>query len=171
MPEPSESSRGEIGVEIVDIYTSTGHDFKGRHGLQRENHAVAAHDSVECVAGKGLVGDRYFGFQDGYKGQITFFSAEVVDLAREHFGVPDFCPSVFRRNVIIRGVDLPGLVSQEFNLGGVRFEGTEECRPCYWMDQALAVGTEEFLQGRGGLRARILTSGTLQRGVTTLRQA
>lgn len=171
MPEPSESSRGEIGVEIVDIYTSTGHDFKGRHGLQRENHAVAAHDSVECVAGKGLVGDRYFGFQDGYKGQITFFSAEVVDLAREQFGVPDFCPSVFRRNVIIRGVDLPGLVSQEFSLGGVRFEGTEECRPCYWMDQALAAGAEEFLQGRGGLRARILSSGTIERGPTTLRQA
>ncbi len=166
MSEPSEASGEKI--EIVDLYTSAGHDFKGHHGLARENHAVEPHDSVECVAGKGLIGDRYFGFEDGYKGQITFFSAEVVDAARDEFGVPDFCASAFRRNVIVRGVDLPELVGREFTLAGVRFEGSEECRPCYWMDQALAPGAEEFLEGRGGLRARILTSGTIERGPATL---
>ncbi|TFG66199.1 MAG: molybdenum cofactor biosysynthesis protein [Gemmatimonadales bacterium] len=170
MLERDESAEDGHQVEVVDIFTSPGHDFKGRHGLHRENYPVKAHDRVECVAGRGLVGDRYFGFHDGYKGQITFFSAEVVDAARNHFDVPDFCPSVFRRNVIVRGADLPGLVRQEFNLGGVQFEGTEECRPCYWMDEALAPGAEDFLQGRGGLRARILTSGTIERGLATLRK-
>lgn len=168
MSEPSESSSEGVEIEIVDLYTSAGHDFKGRHGLPRENHAVEPHDSVECVAGKGLVGDRYFGLEDDYKGQITFFSAEVVDAARDEFGVPDFCASAFRRNVIVRGVDLPGLIGREFTLAGVRFEGSEECRPCYWMDQALAPGAEDFLRGRGGLRARILSSGTIERGPATL---
>ncbi|MFQ5890663.1 MAG: MOSC domain-containing protein [Gemmatimonadota bacterium] len=157
-----------FGVAIAHIFTSPGHDFKGRHGLPRENHGVESHDRVECVAGKGLVGDRYFGFEDQYKGQITFFSAEVVRKAREHFGLPSFSPSVFRRNVIVERVDLQALVGREFTVGGVRFFGSEECSPCYWMDQALVPGTEEFLRGRGGLRARILTSGTLTRGQAEL---
>ena len=34
-----------------------------------------------------------------------------------------------------------------------------------WMDEAIAPGAEALLQGRGGLRARILTSGTLRVGL------
>ena len=45
---------------------------------------------------------------------------------------------------------------------GVRFHGTQECKPCYWMDRAIAPGAEKFLKGRGGLRARILSDGTLR---------
>jgi MOSC domain-containing protein YiiM len=45
---------------------------------------------------------------------------------------------------------------------GVAFIGTGECRPCYWMDQALAPGAEAALRGRGGLRAQILTNGRLR---------
>ena len=155
-------------IEVVNIFTSPGHDFRGRHGMSRETHPVNSVERAECVAGKGLVGDRYYDLDDGHKGQVTFFSEEVVEAARDHFEVPDFCPSAFRRNVLVRGVDLPALVGREFVLGDVRFEGSEECRPCYWMDEALAPGAEEFLAGRGGLRARILRSGTLERGRTTL---
>jgi MOSC domain-containing protein YiiM len=38
----------------------------------------------------------------------------------------------------------------------------EECRPCYWMNRAIAPGAEEFLKGRGGLRAKILCDGELR---------
>jgi MOSC domain-containing protein YiiM len=64
--------------------------------------------------------------------------------------------------VITRGVDLNDLIGQEFDVQGVRFLGTEECRPCYWMDGAFAPGAQEFLKGRGGLRARILSDGSLR---------
>jgi MOSC domain-containing protein YiiM len=70
-------------------------------------------------------------------------------------------PALARRNVITRGVDLNELIGQEFELQGVRFLGIEECRPCYWMDGAFAPGAQEFLKGRGGLRAKILTDGKL----------
>ena len=45
------------------------------------------------------------------------------------------------------------LVGAEFEVQGVRFVGTEECKPCYWMDSALGPGAENWLKGRGGLRA------------------
>jgi MOSC domain-containing protein YiiM len=49
-------------------------------------------------------------------------------------------------------------------LQGVRFAGVEECRPCYWMDQAVGPGADAWLRGRGGLRARIVSDGPLRLG-------
>jgi MOSC domain-containing protein YiiM len=61
-----------------------------------------------------------------------------------------------------RDVDLNELIGQDFEIQGVPFHGTEECRPCYWMDRAIAPGAEEFLKGHGGLRAKILADGDLR---------
>ena len=155
-------------VTITHLFTSTGHDFKGRHGLDRENHGVVEHDRVECVAGRGIVGDRYFDKPEGHRGQVTFFDEAVAKGARAHFDLAPFSPSVFRRNVVLDGADLESLVGREFEIGGVRFEGTESCTPCYWMDQALVPGTETFLEGKGGLRARVLRSGPLSVGEAEL---
>ena len=116
---------------------------------------------IECVARRGIRGDRYFDFKDDYKGQITFFSLDVFDELCAALGVHDCSPAAVRRNVITHDVDLNELIGQDFEIQGVHFHGTQECRPCYWMDRAIATGAEEFLKGRGGLRARILTSGKL----------
>ena len=116
---------------------------------------------IECVAGRGIRGDRYFDHKDDYKGQITFFSLEVFTELCSALQIQACSPSLARRNVITSGVDLNELIAQEFEVQGVRFLGMEECRPCYWMDGAFAPGAQEFLKGRGGLRAKILTDGNL----------
>ena len=117
---------------------------------------------IECVDRRGIRGDRYFDFKDDYKGQITFFSLEVFDELCSAMQLQECSPAVARRNVITCGVDLNDLIGQEFEVQGVRFLGIEECRPCYWMDGAFAPGAQKFLKGRGGLRAKILTSGRLR---------
>ncbi len=117
---------------------------------------------IECVAGHGIRGDRFFDYQEDYKGQITFFSLEVFDELCGALQVQDCSPALVRRNAMTRDVDLNQLIGQEFEIQGVRLHGTGECRPCYWMDRAIAPGAEEFLKGRGGLRARILTNGELR---------
>jgi len=68
---------------------------------------------------------------------------------------------VHRRNILMEGVDLNSWIGTEFEVQGIRFEGTEEARPCAWMNQVIAPGAESWLKGRGGLRARILTDGRL----------
>ncbi len=73
-----------------------------------------------------------------------------------------------RRNVVTSGIDLDGLIGREFVIDGVRFLGSEECKPCAWMDQAIASGAERCLRGRGGLRARILSDGLLRVGPVEL---
>ncbi len=147
---------------IKAIYISTGHDFVGRHGKGRLDHGIEKVDSVECIAGRGLVGDRYFDHKEDYKGQITFFDWAVYERIRDTFELPDLDPTQFRRNVMTQGVDLNTLIGKKFTLQGIEFEGTEECRPCYWMDESVTPGVHEALKGYGGLRAKILTSGLLR---------
>ena len=60
--------------------------------------------------------------------------------------------------------DLNELIGQEFEIQGVRFLGTEEAKPCFWMDQAVGEGAEKAMKGKGGLRARILEDGVLKCG-------
>jgi MOSC domain-containing protein YiiM len=114
---------------------------------------------IDCVAGRGIREDRYFDFEEDYKGQITFFSLDVFEELCAALGLHDCSPALARRNVITRGVDLNEFIDKEFEIQGVRFYGTQECAPCYWMDGAFAPGAKDFLKGRGGLRAKILTSG------------
>jgi MOSC domain-containing protein YiiM len=148
-------------MEICHLFVSRGHNFVGHHGREPDTHPMIEMSEIECVAGRGIRGDRYFDFKGDYKGQITFFSLEVFDELCSAMQI-QASPSLARRNVITHGVDLNELIGQEFELQGIRFFGMEECRPCYWMDRAFAPGTQEFLKGRGGLRAKILTSGRLR---------
>jgi len=151
-------------ADLVAIYISSGHDYWGKHGEGRLQNGITTPDEVQCVAGMGLRGDRYFGYRPDYEGQATFFSSEIVDEVRQHFKLPRLPASVFRRNLIVRGVDLAQWIGRRFRFQGVEFEGCQECRPCHWMDRVIAPGGEDFLRGncRGGLRAKILSSGILR---------
>ncbi len=149
-------------MNVRHIYISPGHNFVGHHGRDPDDFPIIEVDEVECLADTGLKGDRYCGHAKDHK-HITFFSMEVYRALCASLGVHDRAPSVFRRNVIVDGVDLNTLIGQAFEIQGIRFQGVEECRPCYWMDRAFGPGAEQALQGRGGLRARILTGGLLRR--------
>ncbi len=170
-PDNKSAETGRVGefipewqADLLEIWISPGNDFRSRHGQSRLEHGIQALASVECVAGMGLRGDRYFGCKPDYKGQVTFLDAAVVQEVREQFSQPDLSSSVFRRNLIVQGVDLAKWVGKRFRFQGVDFEASEECKPCYWMDAAVAPGAENFLASafRGGLRARILSDGVLK---------
>ncbi|HYG22983.1 MAG TPA: MOSC domain-containing protein [Verrucomicrobiae bacterium] len=149
-------------VRIEHLFVSAGHNFFGHHGQPAANHPMLALNQIECVAHRGIRGDRFFDFKENYKGQITFFEMETFDALQRELSLPEARPDATRRNVFVRGLDLRELIGVEFELNGIRFAGVEECRPCYWMNTAIARGAEAWLRGRGGLRCRILSSGMLQ---------
>lgn len=150
-------------IRVCQLFISPGHNYFGHHGRPPGEHPRIELDQIECVANHGIREDRFFDFKKDYKGQITFFSLEVFGALRQELKLPTAEASATRRNVFVTGVDLNKLVGREFELQGVRFAGTEECRPCEWMNSAIGPGAEAWLRGRGGLRARILSSGTLKR--------
>ena len=147
---------------LHSIYISAGHQFFGRHGLGALSYPIQEVDEVECVAGLGLRGDRFFASPKHPLGQVTLFSREVFAAMRRELGVCDVQPSALRRNLLVSGADLNALIGVDFELQGVLLYGVEQCRPCYWMDLAVAPGAAEWLRGRGGLRCQILASGWLR---------
>ena len=150
-------------LRVEHLFISPGHNFFGHHGQSAGENPIVAVGAIECVAGRGIRGDRFFDFKENYKGQITFFAMEVLEALRGELNLPDAQPQATRRNAFVRGLDLNALIGKQFNVQGMRFEGVEESKPCYWMNTALGPGAEEWLRGRAGLRCRILSDGILRR--------
>ena len=158
----------EWEIELRHMFVSEGHNYLGRHGKGSLDHGIKDAPVIECLAGRGIRGDRYFDHKENFKGQITFFDFDVYEEVKTEFGIPDLVPSVFRRNVMVKGAPLPVLIGKSFCLQGVEFFGVEEAAPCYWMNEAVAEGAHEFLKGKGGLGARIAKSGDLRHGASLL---
>jgi MOSC domain-containing protein YiiM len=149
---------------IRQIFISPGHNYFGNHGRAPDDYPLVEVPRIECVAGRGIRGDRFFDYRQNYKGQVTLFAFEVFEKLGRHFGLTNKSPGVLRRNVIVSDIDLNKLIGEDFSIQGVRLRGTGHCKPCYWMDQAFAPGAEEFLKENGGLRAEILTDGAITVG-------
>lgn len=149
-------------MKVSAIYISEGHNFFGRHGKPAVQNLTRSVSEVECVSGRGLRGDRFLDYKENYAGQISFFDEAVHRALLRELKPKPCSTAAYRRNVITRGVDLNTLIGQEFTLQGVRFLGIAESKPCYWMEQAVGIGAEQFLRGRGGLRAKILDDGILR---------
>jgi MOSC domain-containing protein YiiM len=155
-------------VTIRHIFISPGHNFFGRHGRPAGEHAMTDVPVVRCDAGLGLQGDRFHGYRPDYNGQITFFAWEAYEGVKRELQLPALHPNAFRRNVLVEGMHLNDLAGTHFSLGGIEFQGIGEAKPCYWMNTAVGLGAEQWLRGRGGLRAKIVTSGELHCGPAEL---
>jgi MOSC domain-containing protein YiiM len=115
-------------------------------------------DSAEAVAGKGLVGDRYF-FPDGAP------SGRAITLVEEE-NVQDvgLDPGATRRQVTVRGVDLNALVGKRFRVGAVECYGVELCEPCAHLQSMTRPGLIRDMVHRAGINADILTDGVIRVG-------
>jgi hypothetical protein len=149
-------------VEICHLYISSGHNFVGHHGREPDTHPMIEVPMLECVAGRGIRGDRYFDFKDDYKGQITFFSLDVFDELCAALEIRDCSPAAARRNVITRGFDLNELIGREFEVQGGRFLGMEESRPAR-KDSLRRHAPLDRTINRGGRRA-LCSRLSLQKG-------
>jgi MOSC domain-containing protein YiiM len=151
-------------VIIRQLFISPGHNYFGHHGRPPDDYPLLEEQRIECVAGHGIRGDRFYNYREDYAGQITFFSSEIFAKLCLAFSLTNKSPGILRRNVIVSGIDLNSLIDVDFEIQGVRFRGTKHCKPCYWMDKAFAPGAEKWLAGNGGLRAQILGDGFIEVG-------
>ena len=155
-------------ITIHHLYISPGHNYFGHKDNRPGDHPTYDVDAVEVKAGAGLVGDRFFGRGPQFDGHVTFFAWEVYHLLQTEYGLPITTPAALRRNVVIEGIPLNGLIGQAFTIDGVELRGMKHCAPCRWMDLGVAPGALKALHGRGGLRAQALSDGWLHRGTATL---
>jgi MOSC domain len=165
-------------VEIVAFVVSRGHNyyFHGPVSGGMGPHPTHYPTTVELVAGKGIVGDRFFGRASRMKAAVSFVAAEALEAVTAELGLASpLDPRLMRRNLVVRGMDLNALRLGDFALeqdgGAVRFSGSRETAPCEWMDAVLAAGARDALRGRGGLRATPLDDGRLSVGPAVLHAA
>ena len=124
--------------------------------------------AVQAEAGRGLEGDRYWSRQGTFWKPMSDFEVTLVEveslegLAAEAgvlLGAQDT-----RRNLATRGVRLNNLVNHRFTVGEVTLVGIRLCEPCGHLERLTGLKLKPFLEGRGGLRAGIVTSGIIRVG-------
>ena len=148
-------------------------NFKGYvlslHIAPRGGAPMQCVDSVNAIAGLGLDGDRYcnrFGTYSRHPGNgrhVTLIEIEAIEVLRYDHQIA-LEPGSARRNIVTRGVALNHLVEKDFIVGAVKFRGTRLCEPCTHLDKLSSPGVMRGLIHRGGLRADILSGGTIRVG-------
>ena len=131
----------------------------------------ASVDKVRAVAHRGLEGDRYYQKTGTYsdrepKGpgrEVTLIEQEALDYVEKTHGIT-LSSAESRRNILTSGVDLNALVGCKFKVGEVLVEGIRLCPPCGHLDELTGEKVLGALKDRGGLRANILTDGTIAVG-------
>jgi MOSC domain-containing protein YiiM len=130
-------------------------------------------ETAQAVAGRGLAGDRYAakagtftpadGTGVGY--DLTVVQAEVLDdLLLDQDRRLGYAEA--RRNVVTRGIDLNALVGRRFRVGDVECLGQRLCEPCSHLERLTTKGVLRGLIHRGGLRADVVTGGSIGVGAT-----
>lgn len=165
-----------VTLQAIAIFTSS-----------RMGNAMIEHDSIRAIANVGLEADRYSTkiANGAYSAKRTGKPGRIPDLDRQVslisltaiaeanaqlalLGIAPFTPSDTRRNLVIdTSADvLNNLVGKVFKVGDVTMEGVELCTPCKRPPSLLGRNEhgqafETAFEGRGGLRARVLSDGTI----------
>lgn len=128
------------------------------HVRAPESPDVRSVETASAIAGKGLVGDRYF-FEDGARPglALTLVESDVVA------GV-GLAPGETRRQLTVSGSGLNDLVGKRFRVGAVECYGVELCEPCLHLQELTRPGIIKELVHRAGLNADILTDGSIAVG-------
>ena len=131
---------------------------------EKNNQEIEKKESIEVVASKGIIGDRYFHDFNGDREQITLIESENIDYYNNTFNTT-FNYLEFRRNIITKNIKLNDLVGKIITVGDIKLKVNDLCRPCKELQDRLGKGNiiKEFLR-RGGLRCEILSSGTINIG-------
>jgi MOSC domain-containing protein YiiM len=121
-----------------------------------------------AIPGAGLEGDRYaLKLGTFYKPkpdyELTLIEAEAIEALRRDYQV-ELAAGDARRNIVTRNVPLNHLVGKEFAIGDVRIRGIRLCEPCDHLENVTGKRVMKGLLHRGGLRAQILTQGTIRVG-------
>ena len=134
-------------------------------GIAKKNsEEIQEVNEINVIAGKGIIGDRYFHEKNEDRNQITLIESENIDYYNNKFSLK--IPYLnFRRNIVTKKIKLNDLVGKKLIIGKTEIKGIDLCRPCKSLQENLGQDNiiKEFLR-MGGLRCAILISSNIKVG-------
>tara|TARA_X000000368_G_C22785622_1_gene603513 strand:- start:112 stop:555 length:444 start_codon:yes stop_codon:yes gene_type:complete len=134
-------------------------------GIAKKNsEEIQEVSEINVLAGKGIIGDRYFHEKNEDRNQITLIESENIDYYNNKFNLK--IPYLnFRRNIVTKKIKLNDLVGKKLIIGKTEIKGIDLCRPCKSLQENLGQDNiiKEFLR-MGGLRCAILISSNIKVG-------
>ncbi|MDP2775425.1 MAG: MOSC domain-containing protein [Nocardioides sp.] len=117
-------------------------------------------ETVEIVAARGIVGDRYEGSRHR---QVSIQSLDALREAEAVFGRP-IDPGLTRRNITISSGVVPRDPGSLVRVGDVLLEVVRVAAPCKLLDDTIGPDAQVALRCRGGSICRVLDGGTVALG-------
>ena len=79
---------------------------------EKNNQEIQKKETIEVVASKGIIGDRYFQKYTEDRNQLTLIESENIDYYNEKFNLK--IPYLnFRRNIVTKNIKLNDLVGKK----------------------------------------------------------
>ena len=125
---------------------------------------IEPRDEVTIAIGTGVDGDYHSKKKPGGERQVTLIQAEHFAVIAANTGRDSVCPELFRRNIVVRGIELTSLIGRRFRIGEALLEGTGPCTPCSRMDENLGQGGRLAMKGIGGLTSKVIEPGRIRVG-------
>ncbi len=144
------------------------------HIAPEASYEMEALEEAELVAGRGIVGDRYYLGRGTYSPkpdcrEITLIEQEALDaLVRDDPPMQGSSikiePFEHRRNLTVEGVPLNHLVGYRFSIGECILSGGRLNFPCRYLEQLLDRPVFLPLYNRSGLNCWIEKGGVIHPG-------
>jgi len=133
-------------------------------GVRPEAHkpVVVLEETLAQIG--GLLNDRYNKGDSEGKRQVTLIQHEHLQAVASFLGREKIDPSLVRRNIVVKGINLRALIGQQFTIGEALLETTGYCHPCQQMEENLGKGGYNAMRGHGGITCRVLKEGKIKIG-------
>jgi MOSC domain-containing protein YiiM len=128
---------------------------------ENNNKKINEVNSIDLVAGKGVIGDRHFKNYNNPYNHLSIIESENIDEYNKKYNLN--IPYLdFRRNIVTKGIRLNNLINKKIIIGEVQLDVIDLCRPCRHLSEKLDKNNiiKEFLR-KGGIRCEILNDGKI----------
>lgn len=174
MVEAFEHAAGAVARGVPGGATGWRGTLLHIHIAPAASYEMEALAEAQCVAGRGIVGDRYFDGTGTYSPkpdtrEVTLIEQEALDALERNDpplqgGPIRLAPADHRRNLTVRGVPLNHLVGRRFRVGTVILRGGRLNFPCKYLEELLGLPVYLPLYNRSGLNCGIEVGGTIRPG-------
>ncbi len=136
---------------------------------EKSGEPLRAVEEIQLVEARGILGNgRYFGRKsrsgEPSKRQLTLIEREQISEHAATLGLPSLPPGVVRSNIETLGLDLVALVGRQVQVGTAIVLFYEPRTPCEKMDR-LCPGLRGLMEnGKQGVLAQVIRSGTVRIG-------